>query len=119
MKSLYSINALLLNNRFFVAGCFLLNAYSAISLLCLLLLLYMGDALFDYIAVHFFVTLLILVFSLFWRSTYFRYELNELESVAVVYRWTMRVLVITFILYLLLYLLFAALLLLVSGPQDY
>ena len=79
----------------------------------------MGDTVFTYIPVHFFLSLLMIVFSLFWRKSYFKHQLYESGSAAVLYAWTMRMLVVTFVLYALLYLVFVAFLLLVPGLPDY
>lgn len=75
------------------------------DLLCLLLTLYTGDTLFTYIPVHFSLSLLMIGFSLLWRKSYFKHQLYESGS-AVLYTWTMRVLVVTFVLYALPHLIF-------------
>jgi phosphoglycerol transferase MdoB-like AlkP superfamily enzyme len=108
------------NNRIFILGSFLLNVYSAISLICVPLLIYLGDSMMWYITTHFFATLLLIAFSIYWKRVYVREQLHEQESTAHIYKWTIRGFVVTLILYTLLYLLFAAFLLLMSGPPiDY
>lgn len=89
------------------------------DLLCLLLTLYTGDTLFTYIPVHFSLSLLMIGFSLLWRKSYLKPRLDESGGVAVLYTWTLRVLVVTFVLYALPHLIFVVFLQMEPGLPDY